>query len=80
MHADVTIIGAGLAGLCCASALIAGGARVQVLEASDGVGGRVQVNPLMRPQAQNVENGRINLIVVSVSGGLDHDVVESLHA
>lgn len=44
MHADVTIIGAGLAGLTAAGELARSGARVQVLEASDGVGGRVRTD------------------------------------
>lgn len=44
MSADVIIIGAGLAGLCCARELIAAGLSVSVLEASDGVGGRVRTD------------------------------------
>lgn len=40
MH-DVVIVGAGLAGLRCAEALVAGGADVVVLEGRDRVGGRV---------------------------------------
>lgn len=39
--ADVIIIGAGLSGLVCATRLVAGGARVRVLEARDRVGGRL---------------------------------------
>jgi phytoene dehydrogenase-like protein len=38
------IVGAGLAGLACASRLQAAGRRVLVLEASDGVGGRVRTD------------------------------------
>ena len=41
---DVIVIGAGLAGLACARALVAAGASVVVLEASDGVGGRVRTD------------------------------------
>lgn len=41
---DVAIVGAGLAGLCCAQQLCARGFRVTVLEASDGVGGRVRTD------------------------------------
>lgn len=39
--ADVIVIGAGLSGLACATRLVAGGARVRVLEARDRVGGRL---------------------------------------
>jgi phytoene dehydrogenase-like protein len=40
----VVIVGAGLAGLTCARVLQAQGVTVQVLEASDGVGGRVRTD------------------------------------
>ncbi len=40
--APVAIVGAGLAGLACATTLHAAGLPVQVFEASDGVGGRVR--------------------------------------
>lgn len=42
--ADVIVVGAGVAGLNCAVKLHAGGARVLLLEASDGVGGRVRTD------------------------------------
>jgi len=42
--ADVLIIGGGLAGLCCALRLHQNGLSFQVLEASDGVGGRVRTD------------------------------------
>ena len=42
MAADVLVLGAGLAGLAAARDLAAGGADVQVLEARDRVGGRVE--------------------------------------
>ena len=42
--ADVIVIGAGLAGLCCALRLQQGGLLVSILEASDGVGGRVRTD------------------------------------
>ena len=41
---DVIVIGAGLAGLQCARVLTAAGRRVRVLEASDGIGGRVRTD------------------------------------
>jgi monoamine oxidase len=40
----VIVVGAGLAGLACASDLIEAGAAVRVLEASDGVGGRMRTD------------------------------------
>ena len=42
--ADVAVVGAGLAGLACALTLAAAGRDVVVLEASDGVGGRVRTD------------------------------------
>lgn len=42
MNEDVIIVGAGLAGLACARTLTAAGIGVQVIEASDDVGGRVR--------------------------------------
>lgn len=42
--ADVIVIGAGLAGLCCARGLREAGVDVLVLEASDDVGGRVRTD------------------------------------
>jgi phytoene dehydrogenase-like protein len=42
--ADVLIIGAGLAGLCCARRLAEAGISFQVVEASDGIGGRVRTD------------------------------------
>jgi phytoene dehydrogenase-like protein len=41
---DVVIVGAGLAGLACAQDLTRAGVECQVLEASDGVGGRVRTD------------------------------------
>lgn len=41
---DVIVVGAGLAGLACALRLHEAGAGVRVLEASDGVGGRVRTD------------------------------------
>jgi phytoene dehydrogenase-like protein len=41
---EVIVIGAGVAGLCCARRLVEAGRRVLVLEASDGVGGRVRTD------------------------------------
>ena len=42
--ADVTIVGAGLAGLACARRLAQCGISCEILEASDGVGGRVRTD------------------------------------
>jgi phytoene dehydrogenase-like protein len=42
--ADVLIIGAGLAGLCCARRLAEDGISFQIIEASDGIGGRVRTD------------------------------------
>ena len=44
MTYDVIIIGSGLAGLCCAIRLQQRGVRVLLLEASDGVGGRIRTD------------------------------------
>ena len=43
-NSDVLIIGGGVAGLCCALRLHQRGLSFQVLEASDGVGGRVRTD------------------------------------
>jgi phytoene dehydrogenase-like protein len=43
---DVVVVGAGLAGLCCARELAAEGVEPLVLEASDAVGGRVRTDRL----------------------------------
>ena len=44
--ADVIIVGAGLAGLCCARELQVKGISFQILEASDGIGGRVRTDTM----------------------------------
>lgn len=41
---DVLIVGAGLAGLCCARELNGRGVSFKVIEASDGIGGRVRTD------------------------------------
>lgn len=43
-NADVLIVGAGLAGLCCGRRLAQCGIPFRILEASDGVGGRVRTD------------------------------------
>jgi phytoene dehydrogenase-like protein len=43
---DVLIVGAGLAGLCCGKRLAECGVSFRILEASDGVGGRVRTDLL----------------------------------
>ena len=43
-EAEVVVVGAGLAGLRCASVLADAGREVQVLEASDDVGGRIRTD------------------------------------
>ena len=43
-HADVVVVGSGLAGLCAANALTRAGVEVLVVEASDAVGGRVRTD------------------------------------
>ena len=55
LHADVVVIGAGLAGLGAARDLTAGGATVTVLEARPRVGGRVEQVQL--PDGRRVQLG-----------------------
>ena len=43
-EADVLVVGAGLAGLACARRLAGAGLEVRVVEASDGVGGRMRTD------------------------------------
>jgi phytoene dehydrogenase-like protein len=43
---DVLIVGGGLAGLCCARELQAKGVNFQIIEASDGIGGRVRTDTM----------------------------------
>ena len=44
MSTDVIVIGAGLAGLTCAGDLSRAGLEVTVVEASDGIGGRIRTD------------------------------------
>jgi renalase len=53
-HADVLVLGAGIAGLSCASALTRAGRRVLVLEKARGVGGRAATRRL---DGQPVDHG-----------------------
>ncbi len=46
LETDVVVVGAGLAGLRCANELTANGLDVRVLEAGDGVGGRVRTDEI----------------------------------
>jgi phytoene dehydrogenase-like protein len=41
---DVLIVGAGLAGLCCSRKLLEAGVSSQIIEASNGIGGRVRTD------------------------------------
>jgi phytoene dehydrogenase-like protein len=43
---EVLIVGGGLAGLCCARVLRENGVKFQILEASDGLGGRVRTDEM----------------------------------
>jgi len=43
---DVAIVGAGLAGLCCAMRLERAGLSVKLLEAEDAPGGRIRTDHL----------------------------------
>ncbi len=49
VSADVVIVGAGLAGLCCALELVHAGRTPLILEASDDVGGRVRTDSVQGP-------------------------------
>lgn len=43
-HSDILIVGAGVAGLCCARALQTAGRKVRILEKADAPGGRVRTD------------------------------------
>ena len=62
----VIVVGAGLAGLTCAKVLAEGGAEVVVLEASDGVGGRVRTD---EKDGFLLDRGMVG--TVTVTGGAD---------
>jgi renalase len=53
LHFDVAIVGAGIAGLACASTLQQAGQRLVVLEKSRGVGGRVATRRLPTTRADH---------------------------
>ena len=66
--APVIVVGAGLAGLACAQRLSRAGVEVVVLEASDGVGGRVRTDVDPRKLAQlNVSGGSIRNIALGAA-------------
>jgi Flavin containing amine oxidoreductase len=44
INVDVAVVGAGIAGLVCARELVRAGLKVVVLEASDGIGGRIRTD------------------------------------
>jgi len=54
MHGDVVILGAGVAGLSCARELVAGGARVVLVDRGRSVGGRCATR---RVEGQPVDHG-----------------------
>ncbi len=72
---DAVVVGAGLAGLACAVELAAGGADVAVLEASDGVGGRVRTD---RVDGFQLDRGFQIYLTAYPEGRrvLDHDALD----
>lgn len=57
---DVVIVGAGLAGLACAQDLVKAGVHCQVVEASDGLGGRVRTDEVDGYQLPRCSSGSIS--------------------
>ncbi len=78
-HADVVVLGAGLAGLACARDLVAAGADVVLLEAREAVGGRT---PRVEVGGRSVDGGGelVGLFmapIVELAGELGLELEES---
>lgn len=75
---EVVVVGAGLAGLVCARELVRAGRDVVVLEASDGVGGRIRTD---RVDGFLVDRGFqvLNTGYPALAGNLDLDALDLCH-
>lgn len=80
-HHEVLIVGAGLAGLCCARRLTAAGVGCLVLEASDGVGVRdVRVRQGLYVCGGHRDNASINGAMESGRRAADAVLADRGHA